>query len=282
MIMRYLSIHVTNQYQRSVNDRRTGIAFHPDKRLVSPISLPSLRSTRTLHFINLTNGLEAVPLLYGMGIKSLSFIRLQSTHCEQGNFELMVQSLDANLLLHLALGHCCLVYDFGSRNKKRGAPRALWYGLEFVRYCLSKIWFPDISEPVPTAFLRGHDVSRTFDESIRNLSKTNMKKIKYYRQFCRSDQVPPGEPPVLLYGVYNSTEHDADEPYYQKIAWSWDEELQKEDDVWSARHETFPFEPVSKKHDRQCLHPLEDELGLRFFLGGISHADYSFTPYDEK
>lgn len=27
----------------------------------------------------------------------------------------------------------CLVWDFGSRNLKRGVPRAVWYGLEFLR-----------------------------------------------------------------------------------------------------------------------------------------------------
>ena len=38
----------------------------------------------------------------------------------------------------------CLVYDFGSRNKKRGAPRAVWYGLEFVRYALRVLWLGDV------------------------------------------------------------------------------------------------------------------------------------------
>ncbi|GIL68504.1 hypothetical protein Vafri_21771 [Volvox africanus] len=32
----------------------------------------------------------------------------------------------------------CLVYDCGSRGRD-GTPRALWYGLEFVRYTLSKM-----------------------------------------------------------------------------------------------------------------------------------------------
>jgi hypothetical protein len=34
-----------------------------------------------------------------------------------------------------------MVYDYGSRNKKRGVPRALWYGLEFVRFALNWVWF---------------------------------------------------------------------------------------------------------------------------------------------
>jgi hypothetical protein len=38
-------------------------------------------------------------------------------------------------------GYNCMVYDYGSRNKKRGVPRALWYGLEFVRFALNWVWF---------------------------------------------------------------------------------------------------------------------------------------------
>lgn len=67
-----------------------------------------------------------------------SFVRIQSTACEQQHFERLMQGLDATLLLQLALGHTCLVYDLGSRNKKRGAPRAIWYGLEFARYALTR------------------------------------------------------------------------------------------------------------------------------------------------
>ncbi len=32
------------------------------------------------------------------------------------------------------------VWDLGSRNKLKGAPRAVWTGLEFVRWCLDSKW----------------------------------------------------------------------------------------------------------------------------------------------
>lgn len=35
--------------------------------------------------------------------------------------------------LHPLPPYRCLVWDFGSRNLKRGMPRAVWYGLEFLR-----------------------------------------------------------------------------------------------------------------------------------------------------
>ena len=40
--------------------------------------------------------------------------------------------------MHLALGTTCYVHDYGSRNKKRKAPRAVWYGVAFTRYALHK------------------------------------------------------------------------------------------------------------------------------------------------
>lgn len=89
------------------------------------IHLPSLAHCKL--YINLTNGLEALPLVEAYGIPC-TFLRLQSTTCEQQNLEGLVAQLDVDLLLHLALGRCCIVVDFGSRNKKRGAPRALWMG----------------------------------------------------------------------------------------------------------------------------------------------------------
>ena len=53
-------------------------------------------------------------------------MRLESTACEQGRLEALLLGLDANLLMSLALGHCCLVWDLGSRNKTFAVPRALW------------------------------------------------------------------------------------------------------------------------------------------------------------
>ena len=40
-------------------------------------------------------------------LRRRSFVRIQSTACEQQRFEAILQDLDSNLLLHLALGHWC-------------------------------------------------------------------------------------------------------------------------------------------------------------------------------
>ena len=44
-----------------------------------------------------------------------SQVRIQSSHCEAQDFYGVLQNLDHNLLMHLALGYECRVYDFGSR-----------------------------------------------------------------------------------------------------------------------------------------------------------------------
>lgn len=64
-------------------------------------------------------------------------IRIQSTICEQKNWDRLIQDLDYDFLMNLALGHKCVVYDFGA---KKPIPRAVYQGLEFVKYVLNSRW----------------------------------------------------------------------------------------------------------------------------------------------
>lgn len=241
------------------------------KQVVKAHTLPS-KTSRIHHIVNLTNGIEALPMLDRLGIQPY-FSRIQSTHCEQNHFDLLVDSLDSSLLFSLALGNCCLVYDFGSRNKKRGAPRAIWYGLEFVRYALSKLW--NCKEIAP-AYLRGHDVSRVFDQHIENLGKSRLKKLKYYRQYV---ELEGRESVVQLYGVYFPTVHDTDAAYYRNIAQKWSDNVYKMDEVNQQQQKEKYIKaveagiPFSHEHGA-CAHPVEEALGMRIFLGGICHSLY--------
>ena len=45
-------------------------------------------------------------------------MRIQSSHCEVRDHSALLANLDHALLLHLALGFHCRVYDFGSRRKR--------------------------------------------------------------------------------------------------------------------------------------------------------------------
>ncbi|GLC37623.1 hypothetical protein PLESTB_001666900 [Pleodorina starrii] len=178
------------------------------------------------HFVNLTNGIEALPMLEELQLP-YSFVRIQSTACEQQNLEALVSELDANLLISLALGHCCLVYDCGSRGRD-GTPRALWYGLEFVRYTLSKLW---LRQPCP-ALLRGKNVARNFDAHIRSFRQSTVRRLQYYSKY-----LPPGsgagDPAAAsgggdggagggiqrlrLYGVFRPTDHDHDASHFIRL-----------------------------------------------------------------
>jgi hypothetical protein len=184
------------------------------------------------HFINLSNGAEALPLLEAAGVPSeqVSFIRVQSSHCEAQDYYGLLHNLDHNLLMHLALGFDCRVYDFGSRGnywevpaggadeagRVDGAdtpsaelqyvPRALWWGLEWSRYALNSLWRLETSTPL----LRGYNVADLFDTKLRVLPKPLYKRLKYYRSY-----LAPGLQELRLSGYYAQTTHDGKKEVYR-------------------------------------------------------------------
>ena len=66
----------------------------------------------TRHFINLSNGAEALPALHTLGVppELVSFVRIQSSHCEAQDHYGLLHNLDHNLLMHLALLPVLLPY----------------------------------------------------------------------------------------------------------------------------------------------------------------------------
>ena len=258
----------------------------PDLRLVQPsvvASLPPLESCK--HFINLTNGLEALPRLQSLGIDP-SFVRIQSTLVEQGHLERLMQELDPTLLLALAMGHTALVYDFGSRNRKRGAPRAIWYGIEFIRYALNLIWFNQRGR----AFLRGHDVSAQFDRRIERFEQRTMRRLKYFGSYVRSTRVDATKDSndtniancVELYGVYASTLHDTDFPFYYDLAhahWGTNSmaaviDMGSERTRSSLRRSREDIDNSSLLNRKDSVAVIKEVMGMDVFLGGLSHQEY--------
>eukprot|EP00918_Siedleckia_nematoides_P099243 GHVU01217145.1.p1 GENE.GHVU01217145.1~~GHVU01217145.1.p1 ORF type:complete len:481 (-),score=58.39 GHVU01217145.1:267-1709(-) len=113
--------------------------------------LPSARldALPPKYFINLSNGIELIPRVtqvLGIPASSLSYVRLQSTHCEGGHLNEFLNSVDSNLLLALAMGFPCFVFDCGSRDQS-GVPRALWMGLKFIRFSCIYVWFRGWQRP---------------------------------------------------------------------------------------------------------------------------------------
>lgn len=233
--------------------------FFPDRRLVEYISLPCLRDC--YHFVNLTNGLEAFPKIGKIGLTP-AFVRITSTSLEQQQFQRLLDGLDANVLMHLALGHCCLMYDYGSRNKKRGASRAIWYGIEFIRFALRMIW---TGTTIP-AYLRGCNVGPEFEIHVRSMDKSTRKRIRYYKQFIPPHLLQEGFVPQL-YGMYASTQHDGDDLYYRRKAWR-----EEDPDDLSLVPDTRRVEELLSGDIHIAAETL---LGMNVFLGGISDREYS-------
>ncbi|GMH40515.1 hypothetical protein BSKO_08419 [Bryopsis sp. KO-2023] len=173
----------------------------PELILSSQVNLPPL--DECCHFVNLTNGLEMVPILEELGLP-YSFIRLQSTACEQDLVETMMQTMDANFLMNLAVGRCCLIYDFGSR-MVTGQPSSFWKGLEFVRFITRRYFLARPSE----AFLKGRRVTKKFDYDVNNFSEKTKNLMRYYKKY-----VPDGMQDIQLYGFFRPTAHDEDKDYY--------------------------------------------------------------------
>src|SRR3989304_3594428 len=152
------------------------------------------------HFINLTNGIEA--LLYNAP-DGIGFIRIQSTACEQKRWDFILQDLDNNFLMWLAIGAECVVIDFGAN---KNVPRAIYQGLEFVRYVLNRRWLGLAIKPI----VRGNNVSEYFSEQYDKLSDSTLKKLDYFKKFLLCHE-------IKLSSIASETCHDGQYEYYKEI-----------------------------------------------------------------
>jgi len=185
----------------------------------SMTSLPPRRAVKK--FINLTNGIEVLPQLInegGVGFDDVSWLRIQSTHCENTNYNGIIESLDHNFLMNAALGSVCVLYDYGSRgtgkligpnDHRYGIPRSYWWGLEWIRHCLSNVWHLPESEE-PQRFVRGYNMKGLFDSAISAMPKTLKRKLKYYRPYLLTSQ-------LYIYGVYGRTSEDGEKEFYHNL-----------------------------------------------------------------
>ena len=237
------------------------------------------------HFINLTNGLEILPSLKkqvmrksasiqdnkflrdGKGnegleekypymndfinIREISFIRIQSSRCESNDLDGILSDLDHNLLINLALGIPCIVYDCGSRGTKwpddeQGISWAIWSGLSWIKYALKRCWISPSSssmaeeknernenkkvdniqeegknqqrkirekeKTVEPILVRGYDVSPMYSRRYDMLPKKLKKKLRYYRHY-----VNPNMKDVPLFAAYKPTTMDGEYDKYAEI-----------------------------------------------------------------
>jgi len=213
-----------------------------------------------LHFLNLTNGIEALPGLtslvsaVGIPFEALRFCRIQSSHCEARDYYGVLESIDAEMLLLLALGYTVRVYDFGSRAKRwpgygigrlgegrsstsdavgdshKGSggndpaggstgerpalfvPSAIWWGLEWVRYALSRIWH---LPTIPVVRMHGHDSktsSLDLERALERMPRPVKRRLKYYRTYVATQT-------LRLEGIFAPTRLDGQREEYARRLW---------------------------------------------------------------
>ena len=140
------------------------------------VSSTSAIGARIKYFVNLTNGIEAIPALLtekGVAVDQISFIRIQSSHCEAADHTAILQNLDYNFLMNLALGNICVLYDFGSRGTgmpdddvRDGVPRAIWWGTEFIKHALEYTW--DLPCKSTRRIVKGYNMASDFGKHMKN------------------------------------------------------------------------------------------------------------------
>lgn len=153
-------------------------------------------------YINLTNGIEALDG-YGIGPGEVSFIRIQSSHCESHKYDLILMEIDHNFLMHLALGYECVVYDFGANADK---PKAVYHGLEWIRFVLNKRWLDKTDIPV----VKDKIVTQHFEREYKKIDKRTKKRLDYYKKYLFTDE-------IKITGVTGPTVHDNDPDFYREI-----------------------------------------------------------------
>ncbi len=134
-----------------------------------------------------------------VGLDNIRVTRIQSSHCEAGSYDKILQGLGPELLWSLATGHECVIYDYGSRDRTRGVPRALFLGMQFVRWALRYLWF-DVTDDV--ALIRGKNVVPFWRDEVMpyKIHKRTKKLMRYYAPYARALAVRD----VRLVGVYGA------------------------------------------------------------------------------
>lgn len=173
---------------------------------------------KTVPFINLTNGIEFLP-----EIKEARFIRIKSTHLERHQLENVLVNLSDDLLMNLALGNQCVIYDFGMYFD---TPRSIWEGIPWIKYALNRAWFDQETDYFITRWrhrgkyipgkiiLKEEKHPKNYKIFFRNrydrMDERVHEKLSYYKTYldCAT---------INLLGFSRKTEHDGDSAFYKKI-----------------------------------------------------------------
>lgn len=153
------------------------------------------------YYLNLTNGIE---FLENPDFnKEYKFVRIQSSTCERHLWNKLLLDLDYNFLLDLALGNEVVICDTSPR---KDISRALYQGVEFIRFVLYKYWFG--KEICP--YVRGINCNSYFQKEYNKIEDETFKKLKYLKKFLNTDE-------LKITCISFNTKHDGDYDYYKNV-----------------------------------------------------------------
>ena len=154
---------------------------------------------KTTHWVNLTNGLQAIR---DHRLTNWRALRIQSTHCEQKRWEDVLASVPDEMLLRLAMGEECRIYDYGAN---KPISRACWQGMEWVRYVLCRRWLGEKVQPGGRASLMG----LYFEEQYRRaLSDRALRRLDYFADMAK----PSAQPFITI--ISAETDKDSNRNYF--------------------------------------------------------------------
>ena len=192
-----------NEFQEAFKDV---IDSYAPNELLSELTECGYQKDETLidknkYYLNLTNGIEFLENDFFKN-KEYNFVRIQSTSCEQHLWDKLIQELDYNFLLDIALGYNVIVCDTSAH---KSISRAIYQGLKFIEYALNRIWLKQDID----IYVNNINCKKYFAKCLSELSNTSLKKIKYVRKFLNTDK-------INLSGKSFNTIHDGDYEYYKK------------------------------------------------------------------
>ncbi len=136
-------------------------------------------------YLNLTNGLNYLSILKDkVDLSNADFVRIQSTACEQKLWHKILVELDYNFLVDIASGNQVFVFDTSACKNKS---RALYQGLEWVKYFLNRYWFEKEYIPI----VNGYNCTSYFNECYEGVIKIPevKSKYKYLKKFIMTDNL---------------------------------------------------------------------------------------------
>lgn len=160
------------------------------------------KSNKIKHFLNLTNGLEALPALREE-ISDICFMRVQSCYVERNLYNDILTEIDHNFLMYAAMGYECRFYDFGAKSP---TSKAAYFGMKWVEYFISRRWF-DIEI---RAIIKNKEFTTHMRKFYSDIPKRTKKRYDYYKKYLLCDS-------LNLQVITDATENDNKPEYFSGL-----------------------------------------------------------------